>query len=178
MRDPEGARRSGDAPKLLDHPVNCAHGRKGSPRLHTSASPIVASGHSWADVAFDDDGMEPDLDYAAIARRIKSLRRERKENQIDLAVSVGVARAMVAQYEAGTKKPGRDKLVAMARHFGMDVDQLIYGDRPRGRIKAESEAEERMLLLSRTVPDKVREAVLTILEQSAEEPGDTFRKPD
>jgi len=122
--------------------------------------------------------MEPDLDYAAIARRIKSLRRERKENQIDLAVSVGVARAMVAQYEAGTKKPGRDKLVAMARHFGMDVDQLIYGDRPRGRIKAESEAEERMLLLSRTVPDKVREAVLTILEQSAEEPGDTFRKPD
>ncbi len=84
---------------------------------------------------------------------------------------------MVAQYETGAKKPGRDRLVAIARHYGIDLNILLYGDQGRGTVKVETPEEERMLLLSRNVPDKVREAVLTILEQSAEEPSSTFRKP-
>lgn len=122
--------------------------------------------------------MEPDLDFKAIGHRIKSLREERKENQVDVAVAIGVARPMVTQYEAGTKRPGRDKLLAMARHFGIPLETLLYGDRPRGSVRPADGQEERMLLLSRNVPPEVRAAVMTMLEHAAEAPGAPFKKPD
>ena len=108
-----------------------------------------------------------------IGDRIRALRLARKEDQVDVAVAVGVARPTVTEWETGRKKPRREKLQAMARHFNVTTDFLLWGDRPRSEIKPASPEEERMLLLSRRVSDGVLSAVLTLLESSADaDPAD------
>ncbi len=120
--------------------------------------------------------MEHSLDYLAVGQRIRSLREERKENQVDVAVAIGVARPMVTQYESGAKKPGRDKLLAMARHFNVPLETLLYGETRQGSVKPSTPEEERMLLLARNVPSEVRQAVMTMLEHAAEAPGEPFKR--
>jgi transcriptional regulator with XRE-family HTH domain len=56
---------------------------------------------------------------------IKLLRNRRKENQQELADSLGIKRSTLASYEAGTGKPPIDTLLLLADHFQMSVDALL-----------------------------------------------------
>lgn len=56
--------------------------------------------------------------------RIRSLRKERKETQVQVAQSIGITDRQYQRFEAGNQKPGFDNLCALADHFGVTLDYL------------------------------------------------------
>jgi transcriptional regulator with XRE-family HTH domain len=103
-----------------------------------------------------------------LAERIRNLRLDRGEDQYEVAAAAGVSRVTVTQWEGGKKKPSRRSLAAVARHFNVSMDFLLFGAEQRSNVTLESRDEERMILLLRRAPGHVRDAVRTLLENTAE----------
>jgi len=103
-----------------------------------------------------------------IAKRIRNLRLERGEDQYEVAAAAGVSRVIVTQWEGGKKKPGRRSLAALAKHFGVSMDFVLFGDDPAGPVRLTGLDEERTILLLRRAPQHVRDAIRTLLENTAE----------
>lgn len=57
-------------------------------------------------------------------KRLKSLRQERKINQIDLAELLDVKRATISAYETNKIMPPYDKLKMLADYFSVTVEYL------------------------------------------------------
>lgn len=58
-------------------------------------------------------------------RKLKLLREEEGATQAQLADRLGVAQSTVAQWEAGTRKPSAEAVVAIARCFDTSADFLL-----------------------------------------------------
>lgn len=56
--------------------------------------------------------------------RLVSLRKERKETQVQLAKSIGIACRSLQQLEAGDNYPQYTTLMALADHFEVTLDYL------------------------------------------------------
>ena len=59
------------------------------------------------------------------AERLKSLRREYKLNQGELANAIHVAQTTVSQWENNGKMPGIDMLIRIADYFDISTDYLL-----------------------------------------------------
>lgn len=59
-----------------------------------------------------------------LQERMRTLRKERKETQAQVAVSIGVTDRQYQRFETGVNLPGYDSFVAMADHFGVSLDYL------------------------------------------------------
>ena len=57
--------------------------------------------------------------------RIAKLRKEKKLNQVGLAMKLNVSQKMISAYESGHHQPSIDTLIRMARIFGTSVDYII-----------------------------------------------------
>ena len=57
-------------------------------------------------------------------KRLVSLRKERKETQVQLAKSIGVADRSIQELESGRVLPKYETLMALADHFGVTLDYL------------------------------------------------------
>ena len=55
-------------------------------------------------------------------KRLKELRKERKETQTQTAEAAGTTLRQYQRYEHGEQKPGLDNLCALADHFGVTLD--------------------------------------------------------
>lgn len=97
-----------------------------------------------------------------IADRIKQLRLDAREMQVDLAAALGVSRSHLANIETGRDIPGREMLIALARYYGVSVDWLLTGQGPR--ITAMTDQEARLLEAFRRIPPTEAEAILNMLE--------------
>ena len=64
--------------------------------------------------------------------KIAYYRRDRKLSQEELAAQVGVSRQAVSKWELGDATPEVDKLLALAKAFGVTTDELLSGDAPAG----------------------------------------------
>jgi DNA-binding XRE family transcriptional regulator len=62
-----------------------------------------------------------------VIARIKELRTEREETQLDLAESIGLEREKVGLVERGHRKLTIQEAALMARHFEISLDELVYG---------------------------------------------------
>lgn len=60
--------------------------------------------------------------------RIYQLRKQKNMTQQDLADQLNVSRQAVSRWEMGTAKPEIDSLTAMAKVFGITVDELLTGE--------------------------------------------------
>jgi len=100
-----------------------------------------------------------------LGRRLKQLRLERKLNQVQLAVEVGVSRAYISQIETGEEVPGRDTLMALAQFFDVSLDWLAsgQGDRTPGAAQAQNAREALFLSAIRQLPEDEAEAHLQLL---------------
>lgn len=58
-------------------------------------------------------------------QKLRLLREEEGETQAQLAKRLGVAQSTVAQWEAGTRKPSAEAVVALARCFDTSADFLL-----------------------------------------------------
>lgn len=56
--------------------------------------------------------------------RLVSLRKERKETQVQLADAIGITSRQLQTLEAGQSLPQFETLCAIADHFGVSLDYL------------------------------------------------------
>ena len=56
--------------------------------------------------------------------RLRLLRKERKETQVQTASAIGLADRHYQRFEAGTNLPGYQNFCALADHFGVTLDYL------------------------------------------------------
>ena len=56
---------------------------------------------------------------------LKSLRRERKMTQEDIAIIFHISQTSVSKYERGEAVPDLETVVKMADYFGVSVDEFI-----------------------------------------------------
>ena len=76
--------------------------------------------------------------------RIYQLRKEKNMTQQDLADQLRVSRQAVSRWEMGTAKPEIDSLTALAKIFGITVDELLTGVKaPATETPAVSEEKPR-----------------------------------
>ena len=64
--------------------------------------------------------------------KILYYRKAAKLSQEELAARVGVSRQAVSKWELGDATPEVDKLLALAKAFGVTTDELLSGDEPAG----------------------------------------------
>lgn len=57
--------------------------------------------------------------------RLKELRREKKINQLKLAMDLSITQASVSKYEIGAREPSLEILEKMSDYFGVSTDYLI-----------------------------------------------------
>lgn len=75
--------------------------------------------------------------------KILYYRRAAKLSQEELAAMVGVSRQAVSKWELGDTTPEVDKLLALARAFGVTTDELLDGSEPsRGQEEAEAPGKD------------------------------------
>ena len=59
-----------------------------------------------------------------LQERLKELRKERKETQVQVAEAIGITPRQYQGLEAGTSAPNFYNLCALADHFGVTLDYL------------------------------------------------------
>lgn len=63
--------------------------------------------------------------------KIQYYRKKNKLSQEELAARVGVSRQAVSKWELGDATPEVDKLVALAKAFGVTTDELLSPEEPK-----------------------------------------------
>ena len=74
-----------------------------------------------------------------IANRLCKLRKEHNLSQEQLAEKIGVSRQAVSKWERAEASPDTDNLIALAKIYGVTVDQLLTGS---DSCKQENAAQE------------------------------------
>ena len=59
-----------------------------------------------------------------LAERLRELRKEKKETQVQVAKEVGLTERQYQGLEAGTSLPNYKNFCALADHFGVSLDYL------------------------------------------------------
>jgi len=59
-----------------------------------------------------------------LQERLRELRKERKETQVQVAKAIGITDRQYQRFEAGVNFPGFENLCAIADHFGVSLDYL------------------------------------------------------
>jgi len=59
-----------------------------------------------------------------LQERMRALRKERKETQVQVAKAIGVTDRQYQRFEAGENLPGFENFCALAEHFGVTLDYL------------------------------------------------------
>ena len=58
-------------------------------------------------------------------KRIAELRKEKRLNQVGLALKLNVSQKMISAYENGTHQPSIETLIHLAEIFNVSVDYII-----------------------------------------------------
>lgn len=80
------------------------------------------------------------------ANRLYELRKKQGLSQEELAEKLGVSRQAVSKWERSEASPDTDNLIALAKIYGLSLDELIFGekqsDATEGKAEEKSEAAE------------------------------------
>ncbi|MFD1466502.1 helix-turn-helix domain-containing protein [Lapidilactobacillus mulanensis] len=105
------------------------------------------------------------------AERLKELRKNKRETQVETAKRLGFAPTTLASYEQGKRQPDQETLVAIANYFNVTVDYLLgINNTPKDATNQETKDLHRILdqgqLTYREEPvsDEAQEAVKSLLE--------------
>jgi transcriptional regulator with XRE-family HTH domain len=69
----------------------------------------------------------------AIGARVRELRRAEGIGQEELAAIIGISRSTLAGIETGGDRGGIETMVAIADHYKVPMDWLLYRELPPGR---------------------------------------------
>ena len=74
------------------------------------------------------------------ANRLYELRKQQGLSQEELAEKLGVSRQAVSKWERSEASPDTDNLIALAKIYGLTLDELVYGEKA-GEEKTAPETE-------------------------------------
>lgn len=77
-----------------------------------------------------------------IANRLVALRREHGYSQEELAARLGVSRQAVSKWERAESSPDTDNLIALARLYGISLDELLLQPGQPGESEDARETRE------------------------------------
>lgn len=60
-----------------------------------------------------------------IKDRIRELRKERRETQVQVAKAIGIAEQHYQRFEGGVNLPNLENVWKLADHFGVSIDYLV-----------------------------------------------------
>ncbi len=60
-----------------------------------------------------------------LKERLKELRREKGETQVQVAVAVGIVEQHYQKFEGGVNLPNLENAWKLADHFGVSIDYLV-----------------------------------------------------
>jgi transcriptional regulator with XRE-family HTH domain len=66
-----------------------------------------------------------------LPHQLKKLRKDKNLTQEQLASALGVGRTTITSWEKGTSLPDVITLIALAKYFGITLDELVTGNRPK-----------------------------------------------
>lgn len=95
-----------------------------------------------------------------IARHLAQLRRERGYSQESLAAALGVSRQAVSKWECAESSPDTENLIALARLYGVSLDELVMGVSGAVEDRARS-AEDEVRAAEAPQPKNARQPVLS-----------------
>ena len=58
---------------------------------------------------------------------LKLIRKEKKLNQLKVAMDLNISREALSHYENGKREPSLEMLQKMSEYFGVSIDYLITG---------------------------------------------------
>ena len=58
---------------------------------------------------------------------LKSIRKQKKYNQLKVAMDLSISREALSHYENGKRSPDISMLVAFSKYFNVSIDYLITG---------------------------------------------------
>lgn len=102
----------------------------------------------------------------SLAENIYQFRTEQNMSQLDLADALEVSRQSVSKWETGTAVPELDKLVKMAKLFGVTLDELVSGEAPAPKEEPvrEEPPEPKVIYIEKPVfPTVKRQHIIGIL---------------
>ncbi|MBR2372507.1 MAG: helix-turn-helix transcriptional regulator [Clostridia bacterium] len=56
---------------------------------------------------------------------LKELRLEKQLGQVELARLIGVSKGVISLWENGLREPNMQSLIALAKFFGISIDELV-----------------------------------------------------
>ena len=59
---------------------------------------------------------------------LKSIRKQKKLNQLKVAMDLSISREALSYYENGKRSPNIEMLVALSDYFNVSIDYLITGN--------------------------------------------------
>ena len=59
---------------------------------------------------------------------LKKIRKEKKLNQLKVAMDLHISREALSHYENGKRDPNLDMLNKLSRYFNVSIDYLINGE--------------------------------------------------
>ena len=59
---------------------------------------------------------------------LKIVRKERKLNQLKVAMDLNISREALSHYENGKREPSLDMLNKLSKYFNVSIDYLINGE--------------------------------------------------
>ena len=65
-----------------------------------------------------------------VAKNIKELRNSKNISQEDLAKTLNVTRQAISNWENNKAQPDIDMLMAISKALGVEMTELIYGEKP------------------------------------------------
>lgn len=75
------------------------------------------------------------------ANRLYELRKKHDLSQEELAEKLGVSRQAVSKWERSEASPDTDNLIALAKIYGLSLDELIFGEKSRYSAQNENASE-------------------------------------
>lgn len=68
------------------------------------------------------------MDRKGIGKRLTALRVLKNETQKTVAEAIGVSESSLAMYESGERIPRDAVKIRIAKHFGVSVQSIFFGD--------------------------------------------------
>ena len=76
------------------------------------------------------------------ANRLYELRKQHNMSQEELAEKLGVSRQAVSKWERSEASPDTDNLIALAKIYGLSLDELIFGENQQENEQEKGEATD------------------------------------
>lgn len=77
------------------------------------------------------------------ANRLYELRKKHNLSQEELAEKLGVSRQAVSKWERSEASPDTDNLIALAKIYGLSLDELVFGTKQEEKINEPNEPQDK-----------------------------------